>query len=140
MSRMRLQIGVVTLVVLAAIGVYLARKPLRQRFSSTVETREGILTLLVVPAESNNEGPRPRAVKPGEYCILVHGYTRSGPTELDQLEDRFWGSDGLDRDFCADNPELINHRIQVRGVRAAGEAIDQDCNNRSCFDATLLSR
>ena len=74
------------------------------------------------------------------YCLLVHGYTPSGPSEVDQVEDRFWSSDGLDRGFCDEREDQIDRRIQVTGIRTSGEAIGQDCTNRSCFDAVLLAQ
>ena len=129
----------VLLVVFVALGVglWVTRKPLRQRLSTRVETREGILVLLDVPMATG--APRPRAVKPGPACVLVRSYTPSGSSEQEQLEDRFWSSDGLEASFCEAHEALRNHRLRVRGIRTAGEAIEQDCTNRACFEAVTLA-
>jgi len=120
-----------------AIGLWVMRKPLRQRLSSRVEKREGILVQLEVPFPKGP--PRPRAVSPGTHCVLVHDYTPTGTSDLDQREDRYWSSDGLEASFCEANEPLRNHRLRVIGVRTSGEAIEQDCNNRACFEAVTLA-
>lgn len=122
-----------------AFGLWVNRKAVRQRFALRLETRAGILVLQEVPPVFETSGPlRARAIRPGTYCLLVHGYTQSGPTEIDQVEDRFWNSDGLDRGFCDEHEDQIDRRIQVIGIRTSGYAIGQECSNRSCFEAVLL--
>ncbi len=116
-------------VALAALAV--ARKPLRHAIAARVETRDGLLLKLEVP---EGTGAGSRAIKAGSYCVLVHTYTPTG----DEVGDRYWGSDGLDSGFCWWHSEQLNRRIRVVGVRVEGDAIGQDCTNRSCFDAVML--
>lgn len=47
-------------------------------------------------------------------------------------------SDGLEASFCKDHPELLDKEITVVGVRVSGDAIGQDCTNRSCFQWVRL--
>ena len=47
-------------------------------------------------------------------------------------------SDGLEASFCEKHPELRNQEIVVLGVRTSGDAIGQDCSNRSCFRLVRL--
>lgn len=134
----QLGIGLGLIVLLLAVGGWAKRRQLRQRFSSHVETREGILVLLEAPQPKALE-PRARQVPAGTHCVLVHTYTPSGSSDLDQLEDRYWASDGLEPSFCEDHERQLNHRIQLTGIRTSGDAIDQDCTNRACFEAVLTS-
>lgn len=56
-----------------------------------------------------------------------------GPLTEDARARMFRVSDGLEASFCKDHPELLHREIAVVGVRVTGEAIGQDCTNRSCF-------
>ena len=132
----RLGMGLALVIAVLAGAVWLQRRPLRQRFSSHVETREGSLVRLDAPAPQPLER-RARAVVPGLHCVLVHAYDPTGTTDAEELEDRFWASDGLEAAFCEDHEGLLNHRIQITGIRTTGETIEQDCTNRACFDAVL---
>lgn len=134
----RIAIGLGLVLALVAVAMWAQRRPLRQRFSSHVETRQGILVLLEAPQPKVLEH-RARQVPAGSHCVLVHIYTPSGSSDLDSLEDRYWASDGLEPVFCEERESQLNHRIQITGIRTTGDAINQDCTNRACFEAVLTS-
>lgn len=85
----------------------------------------------------------------GEYCLLSLHKEHLEPVSCDGKSSdlcemiyfqKFGTTFGLEKEFCELHKDLLGTLIRIRGVRVSGEAIHQDCSNRSCFnDVELVS-